>query len=290
MSHLLFLLALRYRNAQSALGHFQYMLQVIAIGQPMAQVQQIVTDQQCDEHNHTKNHRHNLIVGRQLHLDAILFQRGIHTELLVERGISLIVIPVSFQIAQRQEGYGRFITHIEQGIIVRIKTFVEPFQFGKTIHSHQLQCTRIIGGIFRVMGIQARQGTIRMHQCFLIISVQIRIIHPIRPLIGLLQQRVAHHLLHLHRIRIFFLMHTLTLTSISHREQQDQEHAQQALRAFRQTEIEPASFSQTTFDMETTHTEQGIGLAIFLNDTLAIHQAESASLILLQVIHILRVL
>jgi hypothetical protein len=36
-------------------------------------------------------------------------------------------------------------------------------------------------------------------------------------------------------------MHTLTLTSISHREQQDQEHAQQALRAFWQTEIEPAS-------------------------------------------------
>ena len=136
--HLLFLLALRYRNVQCALGHFQYMLQVIPIGQTMAQIQQVITDQQCNEQNHAKNHRHDLIVGRHLHLDAILFQRGIHTNLLIKRGVSLVVIPIPFQITQSKECHGRFITHIEQGKIIRIKSFGKPIQFDGVSHSHQL--------------------------------------------------------------------------------------------------------------------------------------------------------
>ena len=115
------------------------------------------------------------------------------------------------------------------------------------------------------------QGTIRIFQSLCILTFQIRMIDRIGQTIGFMQQRIIQH-------RIVRLR--------THRKKQTHQYCQHTSHSLRQTEIETASLAHLTFNLETAYTEHLIGLPVLFDDTLAVHQAETTSLTLLQSIHI----
>ena len=67
-------LAAKQRGRKYLLVDFQHLFQVITINQTVAEIQNIITHQQYQQNNHTKNDSHRLIIGRKLHPAAILLQ------------------------------------------------------------------------------------------------------------------------------------------------------------------------------------------------------------------------
>ena len=76
----------------------------------------------------------------------------------------------------------------------------------------------------------------------------------------------------------------------SHRKQQAKQNADHLTYPQRQTEIKTASLPQFTFHIKGTHPEQFIRLLVLLNDSLTVHQPETASFVFFQFFRVFRIL
>ena len=137
--------------------------------------------------------------------------------------------------------------------------------------------------MFQEVCIETSKRTVRIHQSLGIFPFQVRLVNLICQPVGFRQQGIVHHGIHPNGIHpICFRNHSpMSATSQTSRNHQ-QAYAHHPSHPFRQSEIETATLSYPAIYPETAHPEKLIRLTVFLDDALAIHQSESASLALLQ--------
>ena len=173
-------------------------------------------------------------------------------------------------------------------MIIRIKQFIPPTDFGRRSFTHQLHIPMwtIRTRIFLIMLVQQEYSRIYILQSKFIIFIHISKIGGIRIIRRCIQQILIGRIRN-HHYRIALLQHgrnriMQTRTHPKRKQQAKQQDSHRFTHSRRQTEIETTPFPQFTLYIKDTSPEQFIRFLIFLNDSLTIHQSETTALILLQ--------
>ena len=180
----------RSRSLEHLLIDLKDLLQIIAVGQSVTEIQDVVTNDKGNEEHNKHCDGNRLAIRRVLHALAVLFQRGILTNLFIECSICHIVVSVVLEILECKKGHSSLISHIQEDIVVGQKMFVQPCQLGCRTFSLQCRQWLFLPTIDAVMLVEIDQGCISTGHSFLVFSIKIALISKVRVFIRHVQPLV----------------------------------------------------------------------------------------------------